>query len=104
MSLRRVEVNHSGAMQEFRGCDEIIRPEQSRSVILSEMTLGSYRTGTVSCIRDRFILLKLDAEKHTEIVSRLRIKGLPTTIILNRAGEHVQTVSGYSRPEALLPV
>lgn len=58
----------------------------------------------VQKIRDRFIPLKLDAEKHAEIVSRLGIKGLPTTIIFNGAGEHLQTVSGYSRPEALLPV
>lgn len=70
-----------------------------------KMERDTWSNGGVSQkIRDRFIPLKLDAEKHAEIVSRLGIKGLPTTIVFNGAGEHVQTVSGYSRPEALLTV
>jgi len=60
--------------------------------------------GVSQKIRDRFISLKLDAEKHADLVSRLGIKGLPTTIVFNDSGEQIQTISGYSRPEALLTV
>ncbi|TWT64024.1 thioredoxin family protein [Rubinisphaera italica] len=60
--------------------------------------------GIVRRIQDKFIPLKLDAKTDAQVVSRLGIKSLPSTILFNSVGQHIQTITGYSRPEALLPV
>lgn len=48
-------------------------------------------------MQDGFVALKVDAEKHPELVKRLGVEGLPATILFNSEGERVQTLSGYSR-------
>lgn len=53
-------------------------------------------------IQDGFVTLKVDAEQHPELLKRLGVEGLPTTILFNSQGEQVQALSGYTRSETLI--
>ncbi len=53
-------------------------------------------------IQDGFVALKVDAEKHEELVTRLEVKGLPATLLLDSEGQLIQTLSGFSRPSAVI--
>jgi thiol:disulfide interchange protein len=53
-------------------------------------------------IQDGFVALKVDAEKHEELVTRLEVKGLPATLLFDSEGQLIQTLSGYSRPSAII--
>lgn len=53
-------------------------------------------------IQSEFVALKLDAEQNEDLVAKLGIKGLPATIIFDANGQRVQTLSGYSRPAAVI--
>lgn len=59
-------------------------------------------SGVARRIQNEFVALKLDAEQNEELVARLGVKGLPTTIIFDADGQRVQTISGYSRPAAVI--
>ena len=53
-------------------------------------------------IQDGFVALKVDAEKHEELLTRLEVKGLPATLLFDSEGQLIQTLSGYSRPSAVI--
>jgi thiol:disulfide interchange protein len=53
-------------------------------------------------VQERFIALKLDARQHKELVSRLGIKGLPTTMVFDHEGRRLHTLSGYAPPSSIL--
>lgn len=53
-------------------------------------------------ISENFIALKLDAEKHEELVSKLGVKGLPSTLIVDADGTGSDTIVGYSGPKQML--
>ena len=53
-------------------------------------------------IQDGFVALKVDAEKHEELVKRLGVEGLPATLVFDREGQLIQTLSGYSQPSAVV--
>ncbi len=48
-------------------------------------------------VQESVVALKIDAEKHPDLVQRLEIEGLPATLLFDKEGKLVQRLSGYSR-------
>ncbi len=49
-------------------------------------------------IHERFVPLRLDAERHPDLVRKLRVEGLPTTLIYGPDGKLMGQFSGYAPP------
>ena len=56
----------------------------------------------IKSVNQYFIALKIDAEKHKQLVARLGVNGYPSTIIFDAEGQHVQTIEGFVGPQKLL--
>ncbi len=53
-------------------------------------------------ITTSFVALKIDAEKHPQLVKRFKIEGLPTTIVFDQDGAQQPTLTGYTRSAAVM--
>lgn len=56
----------------------------------------------VKQLNSSFVSLKLDAEQHDELVKKLGIKGLPTTLIVGVDGSYSAPITGYAGPKEIL--
>lgn len=52
-------------------------------------------------VQQQFVPVKLRAGEHRDMLKRLGIRGVPTTMIFDRSGRHVRTLAGYAGPEEL---
>lgn len=48
-------------------------------------------------IQETVVALKIDAKKNPDLVKRLEVEGLPTTLLFDSEGNLIQRISGYSR-------
>lgn len=49
-------------------------------------------------IHERFVPLRLDAERHPDLVRKLRMEGFPTTLIYGPDGKLMGHFAGYAPP------
>lgn len=49
----------------------------------------------VKSVNQNFVALKLDGEKHVQIVTKLEIKGFPATILFDRDGTAADSLEGF---------
>jgi len=53
-------------------------------------------------ITEHFVPVKVDADKHKDLVADLSIKGLPAILIVSSDLQIIERISGFQTPEALL--
>jgi thioredoxin-related protein/YHS domain-containing protein len=56
----------------------------------------------VARITENFVPVKVDADKHKDLVADLSIKGLPAILIVSSDLQIIERISGFQTPEALL--
>jgi len=53
-------------------------------------------------IAEHFVAVRVDADKHKDLVSELGIKGLPAILIVSPDLQIIERISGFQTPEALV--
>lgn len=56
----------------------------------------------VERVNDNYIAVKLDAGRNRELVQQLRIRGFPTTVLLQADGSQAVKLEGFSDSEKML--
>jgi thiol:disulfide interchange protein len=67
--------------------------------VLDEKTLS---TKQVRAELKSFALCKLDTEKYPAISKRLRVRGLPTTLVLDKTGKIIASKAGFVPPDVYI--
>ena len=57
--------------------------------------------GVVNDLRDRFIVVAVKAKQEPELLRRLKIKSVPTTVIILTNGDVIDSISGFQTPKQL---
>jgi len=58
-------------------------------------------TPTVDSLRGKFVFARVNGDVDTGMVSRLRIQGYPTILMLDKTGNEIDRILGYRSPAAL---
>jgi len=61
----------------------------------------TYTDKEVNAFSVRFVSVKVDGDKHRDLVSRYGVRGYPTILFLNSKGDVIQTIPGYMKPGQL---
>ena len=62
------------------------------------------RAAVAQTVNSQFVPVLVDADKHKNLVSHLKIKGLPAILIVSPEMVILERISGYQTEEKLLPV
>jgi FKBP-type peptidyl-prolyl cis-trans isomerase 2 len=55
----------------------------------------------IKALKDRFVWVKVDSQKHKDLYEFYEQKGFPLTVLLNPEGEVIKKISGYSEAGTL---
>ncbi len=56
----------------------------------------------IALVQKHFVPVKVDGDKHEDIVRKYAIRGYPTTLILESSGEEIKKIVGYREAEVFL--
>jgi len=66
-----------------------------------KMSKTTYRDPIVADLLKKFICIRIDPEKHPELVQKLNINGYPTTLFFCQEGMEIDRLPGYVEPAEL---
>jgi thioredoxin-related protein len=62
------------------------------------MDQDTYNDKSVSAAASDFICVKIDGDRHRDLIKKYNIRGYPTTLFLNDKGAVIQEARGYIGP------
>jgi len=60
----------------------------------------TYTNSTVQALAEKFVCVKVDADKDRASAEKYGVSGFPTIIFLDKDGKEIDRITGYEGPEA----